>query len=133
MSFFYYIVFKTFLGLKIVYLSATINFYLNALKMNNFKFILKLILTKKLSNISYNKLEISMSLNCDESITKKRLRALNFIKKLDKRTPHIISEVKYLTVVNSLLARKANELFICGIVRYDKKWVDYDTSHRSKQ
>lgn len=80
--------------------------------------------------------EIGQALNCDESTIRKRLHAINFIKKLDKWIPHRLSDsnkIVRLTIANSLLARNANDPFIDRIVTCDEKWVDYDNSRRSGQ
>ncbi len=87
--------------------------------------------------------EIGQALDCDESTIRKRLHAINFIKKLDKWIPHKLSDGNkimrltiancQLPIANSLLARNANDPFIDRIVTCDEKWVDYDNSRRSGQ
>ena len=75
-------------------------------------------------------LEIGLELNCDESTVRKRLHAMNFIKKLDKWIPHKLTEENKLARL-SIITRNRNDPFIDHIVTCDKKWVNYDNSRRS--
>lgn len=78
---------------------------------------------KKLSNIYPRETSLEIGqLKYDESTTKKRLHAMNFIKNLDKWIPHKLredSKIRSLTIANFLLARDANGPFIDRVVTCD--------------
>ena len=92
------------------------------------------MLKRRNRNLRATCLEIGLGLKGDESTFRKRLHAMNLIKKLDKWIPHELTEenkLPHFSIANSLVTRNRNDPFIDRIVTCDEKWVNYDNSRRS--